>query len=385
MKQPLKKVLQISTVAMVTLMFSAQVALAEKPKNVSLVSWGVGSMFHTLSSAVADGVKKTSNIKTNIIPSSNDVGRLLPVKSGEAEMFIAAGSTGWLVTRGAGIFSQPQWGPQRLRISWRGGAYYTAFWSRGDSGITTLKDVEGKRVGQVPGAPTLNWLLQGAVTFGGYNMDQVKVVNMSGYGPACKAVIQGALDLFVSSTTSGYVRECAAKPAGIQWMDLDPNDKDAWKRLWEFAPWAGFGTPNIYAGKEKGIKPFTTLKYAAFFWSYDNTDADSVYEYAKGVWDSYDLYKDKHPRLKGWNHEAAADLSTCMVPFHPGLIRLLKEKGVWTAEHDKYQATQLKNEDERISLWKQANEMAKEKKIKVGEEEFNKMWKEMLLAKGVYR
>ncbi len=80
--------------ALTILVFFVRGALAETPKNISLVSWGVGSMFHSMSSAVADGVKKTSNIKTSIIPSSNDIGRLLPVKTGEAEMFIAAGSTG---------------------------------------------------------------------------------------------------------------------------------------------------------------------------------------------------------------------------------------------------------------------------------------------------
>ncbi|MBU1276812.1 MAG: TAXI family TRAP transporter solute-binding subunit [Proteobacteria bacterium] len=371
--------------ALAVMAISAQGALAEKPKSVALVSWGVGGMFYSMSSAVADGVKKVSGIKTNIIPSSNDTGRLLPVKTGEAQMFIAAGSTGWLGTRGAGIFSQPQWGPQRLRIAWRGGAYYTAFWTRGDSGINSLKDVKGKRVGQVPGSPTLNWLLQGAVAFGGYNLDQVQVVNLSGYGPACKAVIQGALDLFVSSTTSGYVRECAAKPAGIRWMDLDPADKDGWQRLWSFVPWAGYGSPEIYAGKDKGVKPFTALKYAAFFWSYDNIDADTIYYYAKGIWDSYDIYKDKHPRLAGWDHRAAADLSTCMFPFHPGLIRLLKEKGVWTDKHEAFQKAQLKKEEERFALWDQAKADAGKKGMKVGDDAFQKMWKEMLIAKGVYR
>ena len=280
MKYSLKLMTALAILALV--MMPAGGALAKKPKNVSLVSWGVGSMFYTMSSAVADGVKKATGIKTSIVPSSNDTGRVLPVKSGEAQLFIAAGSTGWLATRGAGIFSQPQWGPQPLRISWRGGAYYTGFWTRGDSGIKTLKDVKGKRVGQVPGSPTLNWLLQGAVAFGGYNMDQVKVVNMSGYGPGCKAVIQGSLDLFVSSTTSGYVRECAAKPSGIRWMDLKPSDKEAWKNLWTFAPWAGYGIPKVYAGKSKGVKPFTTLKYAAFFWSFDNTDTDTVLRVCQG-------------------------------------------------------------------------------------------------------
>lgn len=364
---------------------SGQYASAEKPKDVSLVSWGVGGMFYTMSASVAEGVKQVTGIKTNIVPSSNDIGRLLPVKTGEAQFFIAAGSTGWLGTRGAGAFSNPQWGPQPLRIAWRGGAYYTNFFTRGDSGIKTLKDVKGKRVGQVPGSPTLNWLLQGAVAFGGYTMKDVQVVTMTGYGASCKAVIQGSLDLFVSSTTSGYVRECAAKPSGIQWMDLNPDDRGGWKRLWGYIPWAGYGSPKIYAGSEKGIKPFTCLKYAAFFWSYDSVDDDTVYEYAKGIWDSYDLFKDKHPRLQGWNHKAAADLSTCLFPFHPGLIRLLKEKGVWTEKHEKFQKVQLANEAKRMALWKEAIDKAKKEGIKVGGDEFKKMWKEMMIAEDLYR
>jgi TRAP transporter TAXI family solute receptor len=283
------------------------------------------------------------------------------------------------------MFSNPQWGPQPLRIAWRGGPYYIDFFTRGDSGVKTPRDLKGKRVGQVPGSPTLNWLLQGAVAFGGYTMEDVQVVNMTGYGPACKAVIQGSLDLFVSSPTAGYARECAAKPSGIQWMDLDPNDKEAWGRLWEYVPWAGYGIPTIYAGKEKGIKPFTSLQYVAFFWSYDNVDSDIVYQYAKGVWEGYDHFKDKHPLLKDWSHQTAADFSTCLFPFHPGLIKLLKEKGVWTAEHEKFQKTQLENEANRVALWEQATAKAKGGDMKIGDKEFQKMWKEMLLAKGLYR
>jgi TRAP transporter TAXI family solute receptor len=365
--------------------FFLQTASAAKPEQVSLVSWGVGGMFHAMSVGVGDSVKKTTGIKTNILPASNDTGRLLPVKAGEAQFFIAAGSTGWLGTRGAGIFSQPQWGPQPLRVAWRGGHYFTGFFTRGNSGIKTLEDVKGKRVGQVPGSPTLNWLLQGAVAFGGYTMDDVQTVNMAGYGAACKATIQGSLDLWVGSATSGHVRELSSKPSGIQWMDLKPEKKEAWKRLWEFAPWSGYGSPEIYAGKEKGHKPYTSLKYAAFFWTYDHMDEETVYQYAKGVWDSYDLYKDKHPRLKGWDHKAAADTDTCFFPFHPGLIRLLKEKGVWTAEHEAWQKKQVENEAKRAALWKEAMSAAKNKKIKVGGDAFQAMWKEMLLSKGLYR
>ena len=349
-------------------------AFAEKPKEVSITTFGVGSTYFAISSAISTSVKNKAGITINVIPSGTDSGRLLPVKSGEAEFTMLAASTGWLATHAAGQFASKQWGPQKLRLAWRGGDYFVNFFTRGNAGFTSLKEIKDKRVPQIPGSSTFNKLMSGAVAFGGYTLDDVDVRNVSGATAGNKATIHGDIDLFVSSLMSSNMIELASSAKGIRWMDLDSNDKEAWKRLKSFCPWAGHGVPEIYAGKDKGHPPFTSMKYGAFFWSYDTTDDEKVYHVAKAIWDSRELYKDMHPNLKNWDHKTAADFSDCLWAFHPGYIKLLKEMGIWTTEHEKFQQKQLKREATRMALWSETLDLAKKKGIKIGSDEYIKLW-----------
>ena len=365
--------------------FVCQPASAQKTQEVAMTTWPLGTGFHAVSTAITESARKVTGIRTSVIPTGDDTGRLLPIKRKEALFTIGAASTGWLATNGMDIFANPQWGPQPLRVFWRGGDYFTSFFTRADSGIESFKDLKGKRVGQVPGSPTLSWLLEGAVAFGGHTLDDVQVVNVPGYGQGIKGLSQGAVDLWVGTPTVALVQEVAASRRGIRFLDLDPNDKEAWQRLWRFAPWAGHGIPDEYPTKEAGHPPFTAMRYANFFWTYDFVDEQSVYEYARGIWDGYEEYKDKHPTARDWNHEAAADISGCFWPFHPGLIRFLKEKGVWTAAHDEFQERELKREADRMALWKETMAKAKEKGMEIGGSEYQNFWLSQLIEKGLWR
>ena len=40
------------------------------------------------------------------------------------------------------------------------------------------------------------------------------------------------------------------------------------------------------------------------------------------------------------------------MPFHSGLIKYLKDKGLWTAEHDKWQSERLAEEKARMEEFK---------------------------------
>jgi uncharacterized protein len=365
--------------------FLASPVFAQKTQEVAMTTWPLGTGFHAVSTAITESARKVSGIRTSVIPTGDDTGRLLPIKRKEALFTIGAASTGWLATNGMDIFANPQWGPQPLRVFWRGGDYFTSFFTRADAGIQSFKDLKGKRIPQVPGSPTLSWLLEGAVAFGGHTLKDVQVVNVPGYAQGIKGLSQGTVDLWVGTPTTALVQEVAASRRGIRFLDLNPNDQEAWKRLWKFAPWAGYGTPTEYPTKEAGHPPFTAMKYANFFWTYDFTNDQIVYEYARGIWEGYAEFKDKHPTAKDWDHKAAADISGCFWPFHPGLIKFLKEKGVWTGEHEKFQERELNREAARMNLWKEATDKAKDKGTEIGGKDFNQMWLQLLIEKGLWR
>jgi hypothetical protein len=59
-------------------------------------------------------------------------------------------------------------------------------------------------------------------------------------------------------------------------------------------------------------------------------------------------------------------------PFHNGAIRYLKEKGIWTAEHQKWNDARLARLNALLGEWPKALAAGKGK----SEEEFAKIWEQ---------
>ncbi len=341
---------------------------------VTLASFGPQTTFGSASIAIGNAVKETSGIRTNVTPAGNDTTRIMQVREKEAEFTVFAVSTGWMATHGTGQFAAKEWGPMKLRVAWRGGSYDTGFFTRGNSGINSVKDLKGKTISMLTGGLAQNQLMMGLVASAGYTMDDVETLYSSSYSQAFKAVTEGAADAFVGSPSSSLSIELAASKAGIKWFDLNELDDKAWRRFLNFAPWGVRGIPEKYAGKDKGHPEFGALAYNFGFWTWEDQDPQVVYEYAKAIWDSYDVYKENHPLLNRWTHETAANIDQQYWPFHEGYIKLLKEKGLWTEKHEAFQQKQLENEKKRLELWESALKEAKEKGIKVGSDEFQHWW-----------
>jgi hypothetical protein len=60
------------------------------------------------------------------------------------------------------------------------------------------------------------------------------------------------------------------------------------------------------------------------------------------------------------------------MPYHEGAVRYFRQKGVWTAEHQKHNDQLVKRQDILLKAWDRAISEASEKKIK--EKEFPKSW-----------
>jgi TRAP transporter TAXI family solute receptor len=343
-------------------------------KEVAITSYGVGSQAFIFSAAIAEAVEKKTGIKTRVIPAGNDVGRMLPLRAGEVDLCIVTGGTGWIVSHGVFDFAAAEWGPQPLRMAWRGGNVIVGVYTRGNSDVKKIGDVKGKRVVQIPGSPTINNLIKGILAFADLTLEDCKVKQFPSHGSAGKALTQGFVDMYMFGTTGSRPMETAGSVHGIRWLELDPNDKPAWERLWKYIPWVDKIKATRYAGKEKGIKPFWTFGYPYCIWAWEKTPGDIVYTYSKAMFEGFELYKDGHPELPYWNRETLADTSGCYYPYHDGVIKMMKEKGVWTTAHDKFQQIQLDNEAKRMRLWREAQKEAKGKKIKVGRDKWKTFW-----------
>ena len=80
------------------------------------------------------------------------------------------------------------------------------------------------------------------------------------------------------------------------------------------------------------------------------TDADLVYNMTRAMVELFDDYKAGAPGNLGW--DIKRQIFAWAIPMHDGAIRYYKERGLWTAEHQKHNDTMIKRQDLLAAAWK---------------------------------
>jgi hypothetical protein len=113
-------------------------------------------------------------------------------------------------------------------------------------------------------------------------------------------------------------------------------------------------------------------------WTYKWLDDDLVYEIAKYFAENLDKYKGSHPYLYEMSLEETVAFKDrlAVVPFLPGTVKYLKEKGHWSDADEKWNNEGWETEKKLCDLWDQALEEAQKKKIKADykSEEWVNLW-----------
>ena len=64
---------------------------------------------------------------------------------------------------------------------------------------------------------------------------------------------------------------------------------------------------------------------------------EAAYQVVKALWEYNEELGATHPILKDWQRERMVS-DKAFIPYHAGVIKLFKEKGVWSKEMDALQA-----------------------------------------------
>jgi TRAP transporter TAXI family solute receptor len=346
------------------------------PKNIAWTAYGTTSSGYAQSVGLGQMLKKNYGTDLRIIPGKNDVSRMAPLRAKQAEI-CACGIAGYFAQEGVFMFAEPQWGPMKLynlfnNIGRNGQGLVTAK----DANIRTPADLKGKRVTWVKGAPALNTNATGFLAFAGLTWDDVVKVEVPGWKQSAEAVINGQADATWGSTVSSAYNQLAASPRGLFWPTLPHSDKAAWERAWAITPhWQQSQVSNAVAGENNtsGKVPFEFNNYPyPIFVTLEDASDDLAYGLTKAVMEHYEEFKDSGPGMDGYQL-SNQDLDW-VFPYHPGAIRYYKEKGVWTAAHDKHNAALLKRQDVLAAAW---DDM---KKMNVDKENFAAEWMKVRAA-----
>lgn len=339
------------------------------PEIMTWSAYDIGSGGYIQAGAMANALGKKYGTKVRILPSGTSVGRLTPMKAGAASYGFLADET-FFAVEGLEEFSGYGWGPQDLRVILQHPATISMVATK-QSGIKTPADFKGKRVAWVAGSPTLNKKAEAFMAFANLTWNDVKKVDMPSYAASLKGLIEDKVDAAVTIPTAAIMYELESSPKGISWPEFPISDKEGWARLQKVAPWVSPGKEDRGAGLTKGQpKDLPQYSYPQVV-TYAKQSADEVYALAKALVENFDMYKDADPVMTDWIL-AKSGKTPAGAPFHEGAVKYLKEKGVWTADDDKWNNQFIDRAKKVQQAWDKAIEEATAKGVK--ENDFPAFW-----------
>lgn len=325
-------------------------ATSNLPKVITITSYPIGALGNILATAFSDAIEKRTGIKARPTPADTDVGRVLPLKKGEAEVAILTAATLYFVSNGLGEFAVKDWGPQRIRQVFAGNVIHHGMAVRGDSGIKTWADLKGKRVAYPPALFSLT--VPALLAYGKLSKEDVILVRAAGYVAGIKMVMEKAADACHACPVTPIMKEWETAPYGLRYLPMDAKDEEAWERMRKIAPfmaspiWANYGALGEGGHKWLAYYPYSLI-------AYDLVDEMIIYAITKALVEGRDLYKEvSKPSSEEWTLENTLDLKKPIyIPFHNGFIKYAKEQGKWTPAHEVWQKKALEEENKRIKDW----------------------------------
>ncbi|MGE0313950.1 MAG: TAXI family TRAP transporter solute-binding subunit [Lautropia sp.] len=321
------------------------------PRSLTMSAYDTGSSGFNMAVAIGKMLKEKQGVDLRVLPGGNDIARLAPLKAGRAQAS-AMGVGVYFAQEGVFEFGAADWGPQPLQLmlsstSCNGLSLGVAK----DTGVKTIADLKGKRVGFVVGAPALNQNALAVIAYGGLTRNDVKIVDFSSYGAMWKGIVNDEVDAAFASTISGQAREVDASPRGLVWPPAPADDKEAWKRVRAFGPYFYPHQVTCGAGGLSKENPVSLPAYPyPIFTAYASQPPDVVYGLTKAMIVNYDAYKNGAPGADGL--ELKRQNLTWVLPYHAGAIKAFKEAGVWTDEAQKHNDELLKRQSVLAVAWK---------------------------------
>ena len=266
-----------------------------------VTTYGTGTATYADMAAVANAVTDVKGLRTRIMTSDTAIGRLAPVRKGQAT-FSRTGDEYIFAFRAEYEFAGKDWGPQPTRVVWGPTAPHGLL-TRENTGIRELSDIKGKKVPLITANPSVNSKIGVALKAAGLTEDDVEMVPIS-YGEQADGLKSGKIDFLFQQVYGSSLFELES----IGYV---------------------YSVPVV---------------------AYSTTDAETVSDFVTAILDAYPKYKDATRTTRDWSPEAAV-LEPQQVPFHDGLVSVLKERDLWTPAAQKKQDELLALESKLTKGW----------------------------------
>ena len=346
------------------------------PKVFTIVSHAIGASDYAQMTAVAPIIEHSTGMKVRVVPESSMPGKARWVQHGMFNaMTESMNSIGPYNIETKREYATRDGGPWQARAFAQTVVQAFGVMVRGDSEIRTIYDIK-------PGTKMSVWAMPGGydvvksvLAWANLTMDDVVLVETGSYPDNMRMIGDGRAEVScLALPSSTVVQELEAGPHGLHWLDLNSKeDPEGAARFNTVMATTLFSSIKIGSPSSIGHWGWGG---PSCLWTQADTDTELIYRLVKWLDENFDSYKDLHPNNADMSLDRfRASLDFAYMPLHDGLIKYLKEKGMWTAEDDLRQAYNVDLITQYVEAYAEAIELANVKQIEVDPE--NDEWIEL--------
>lgn len=336
--------------------------------------------------AWATVVEKDAGMTVRLLPEDSNNTKFRRVNNGEVDcMYDTITDVANLVEATNG-FQTADGGPFAVRNIMIDNVQTALLVVRGDSTIDSIKDITTKTKIAYWADPSMVAVINAIANVIGATFDDMNLITCSAYGDMIKMVQDGSADLcpYITPAASSLI-EAAAGAKGVKVLDFDPSLYGAECKKWqEIFPNQNF-TPAV-SGYDGAIGKYGYSNYAGI-WGSAKEDEELVYNLFKYFMEHEDTIVPTYDSFQYfWNLETYADFAaTTPIPIHEGVVKYLKEVGVWTDAMQARQDYNVALVDWYTELYQAALQDAAAQKITVDytNDEWNEFWSQYKIDAGI--
>lgn len=319
----------------------------ELPDTITFATGPVGGAYNATGSGLAALIMDKTPMRV-IVQSSSEVTTWMPhLNEGKVDFGMFNGPNAGLAYVGDGGYEESK----NIRMVAAGTLLHnTGYVVREDSGIESLEQLKGKRLGTGYGGNIiLQKLAEANLAALGLSFNDFSQVPFPDFTAGLSALQDGSVDATMGAgptTPKTMEVDAAIGVKVLPFANLKPEDieagipEDIQAILDEYVP----GVTLDVAPADVGVVKEDSVLYAygLYIGASTHTSEAAVYEVLKTVWENYEELYSVHQWFDGWLPEHML-VKNPPAPYHDGAIKFFKEVGVWTDEHDQAHEALLAN------------------------------------------
>jgi len=321
------KTIKFAAVAatMIALAASASPAAIAQSKFITIGTGGQTGVYYVVGGSICRLVNRGTGdhgIKCTHT-TGGSVANLNGIRAGDLDMGVAQSDWQYHAYNGTAPDKFPDGAFRELRAVFSVHPEPFTVVARADSGIRKFADLKGKRVNVGNPGSGQRGTMEVVMEKLGWTMDDFKLASELKSAEQSQALCDNKIDaiVFTVGHPNGSIKEattsCDARLVEVDGPVIrklaDDNDYYAMTSI----------PGGMYRGTKKDT---TTFGVGATFVSSTATDADTVYQIVKAVFDNFRRFKKLHPAFANLEPELMIK-NNLSAPLHEGAVRYYKEKG----------------------------------------------------------